>query len=101
MLNTWRMLLNTWRMLRLLVTVIIGLCPLLAGEAARANPVSIQTELYGLPGTSQQVTALTIPQFDVGQTSFTLNAGSSNGSVLPPSAVQAAASFTAFQSRPS
>ncbi|WP_146101958.1 hypothetical protein [Rhodopila globiformis] len=52
--------------------------PLLAGEAARANPIGIQTEPYRLPGPSQRISTLAIPQGDVGQTQFMLNGGSSN-----------------------
>jgi hypothetical protein len=70
-----------WRFLSPLTAPIAGTCLLLLGATAKANPVSIQVELYGLPSPSQQVTALTIPSFDIGSRSFTLNKGSANGSV--------------------
>jgi hypothetical protein len=75
------MMLNHWRILPPRAGPVIGMCMLLIGGAARANPVSIQVELYGLPRPSQQVTALTIPSSDVGESAFSLNRRSPNGSV--------------------
>src|SRR5690242_10268244 len=72
---------NHWRILPLRAGLVIEMCLLLIGGAARANPVSIQVELYGLPTPSQQVTALTIPSFDPGRSPFKLNQGSANGFV--------------------
>src|SRR4051812_29689352 len=69
------------RMLSLLAGPAVATCLLIIGGPASANPVSIQLELYGLPSPSPQIAALTIPGFDVGQTAFTLNGQSPNGSV--------------------
>src|SRR3954451_19046159 len=72
---------SPWRILSLLTGRAIGTCLLIIGGTAWANPVSIQMEPYGLPSPSPQIAALTIPEFDVGRTAFTLNRQSPNGSV--------------------